>query len=94
MPTPGVPSIATRYESHGSGRFGSSCKAAFNGLDGGIMLLLLERLRRNESPRFTMPMRGWNDEYKTKDNIIVNREDSMQLLHADGETSIFGHNDQ
>jgi hypothetical protein len=57
FPTPGDPNIATRYESQGSGGCGSSCTTAAIGLVGGIMLLLLERLLRNESPLLTIPVR-------------------------------------
>lgn len=58
LPTPGAPSIATRYESDGMFCVDERASSGvFMGLAGGIKLLLLDRRRLNESPLFTMPKR-------------------------------------
>lgn len=55
FPTPGAPSIATKYESAGPLCDDIPLSGAFIGLTGGIKLVLRDRRRLNESPLLTMP---------------------------------------
>lgn len=68
LPTPGPPSMLTRYESTGpvDEREGIGCDGEWLG-DIGLVarLLLRERFRRNESPRLITPGMK-NNETKTK----------------------------
>lgn len=74
LPTPGAPNMNTRYESTGAREW---CESAgeWCGDIGllGARLLLLERRRRNESPRLMTPATKRNNKIREKDKLNTNK---------------------